>query len=131
MGRSEPAARALAGEALLAAQSGGAEYADVRVVEFEEERIYVVTEREVDWRSEHSFGIGVRVIAHGAWGFASQSLGEDDAGVEAAQAALRMAGKQNHVGGAPCQPNQAITVGIALRSRWTRSQPQPHRRRRS
>jgi TldD protein len=103
-GGSEPAIQALAGEALLAARSGGAEYADVRVVELEEERIYAVTGREVDWRSEHSYGVGVRVLRHGAWGFGSRALGDAEAGVNAAGAALLMAGNDDTAGGASLPP---------------------------
>lgn len=100
----EPAIQALAGEALLVARSGGAEYADVRVVELEEERIYAVTGREVDWRSEHSYGVGVRVLRYGAWGFGSRALGDAEAGVNAAGAALLMAGNDDTAGGASLPP---------------------------
>jgi hypothetical protein len=69
-GGSEPTIRVLAGEALMAASSAGTEYADLRVVELEEERIYAVTGRGVGWRTEHSLrlrGAGAAPQCMGLW----------------------------------------------------------------
>jgi len=57
--------------ALDAAKAKGATYADARVVQFR--RQYVVTEdqRVSAIQDSESLGIGVRVIADGAWGFAA------------------------------------------------------------
>ena len=61
----------LIGRALDLAMLKGAEYADIRVVETEQER-YVVRNGAVDTLStDQSRGFGVRVVAEGAWGFAS------------------------------------------------------------
>ena len=94
----ERAARASAAEAVEFARSHGASYADARVVEIEEERLYLRLDGELDIRREHTLGIGVRVIARGMWGFGSRSLGPADAAVAAARAALRM------VDGSPLGP---------------------------
>lgn len=54
----------------MAASSAGTEYADLRVVELEEERIYAVTGRGVGWRTEHSLrlrGAGAAPQCMGLW----------------------------------------------------------------
>ncbi len=58
----------------------GASFADVRLVEAEELRLYTARGGDLDERSEHSAGIGVRVLVDGAWGFAGVPL---DAGPDA------------------------------------------------
>ena len=57
--------------ALEAARSAGAAYADARVVESREEKLSVRTGRVEGIESAESLGIGIRVIADGAWGFAA------------------------------------------------------------
>lgn len=59
--------------ALDAAHSAGAAYADARVVQSREERISVRTGRVEAVGSGESVGVGIRVIAEGAWGFAATS----------------------------------------------------------
>ena len=67
--------------ALAVAAKAGASYADVRVVRREGEGVDVREDRvEHVWASEE-YGIGVRVIAGGAWGFAATpavTVGEAD-----------------------------------------------------
>ncbi len=66
--------------ALGEAEALGASYADVRLSEAEELRLYAVSNRPVDERLEGNAGIGVRVLVDGAWGFASLPLeGSNDA----------------------------------------------------
>lgn len=65
--------RQLVADALEAARSAGASYADARVVETKREGISVRTGRVEGVESGESLGIGVRVIADGAWGFAGTS----------------------------------------------------------
>ncbi len=61
----------LIARALQTARLKGAGYADVRVVQTEQER-YVVRNGAVDTLSmDQSMGFGVRVLVDGAWGFAS------------------------------------------------------------
>ena len=77
--------------ALGEAAAGGASYADVRLSETEELRLYAVSNRPVDERLEGNAGIGVRVLVDGVWGFASLPLeGKDDA-VRAARLAVASA----------------------------------------
>lgn len=87
----ESAARRLAEEAVGRALEGGASYVDARLVELEEERLYWNLNGDPDLRREHTVGIGVRVLLHGKWGFASRSMDADGFHLEAAATALVMA----------------------------------------
>ena len=74
-----------------AAAAGGASYADVRLSETQELRLYAVSGSAPDERIEGSLGLGVRVLVDGVWGFASRPLRDAaDAGA-AARDALRNA----------------------------------------
>jgi len=68
-----PALEPLAARALELAKTGGASYADVRLVATMREQIEV-EDRRIE-RVSHSdeLGLGVRVIVDGAWGFAATS----------------------------------------------------------
>lgn len=72
--------------AVAAADAGGASYADVRLSETEELRLYAVSGRAPDERVEGSLGLGVRVLIDGVWGFAALPL--RDAGDAALAARL-------------------------------------------
>ena len=88
----EPLVRGMAEEAVELAQVRGAEYADARVVEVEEERFYATLTGDPDCRREHSLGIGVRVLLQGRWGFGARAHGDHPFHLDAAEAAIRMAG---------------------------------------
>jgi TldD protein len=85
--------------AIDAALNAGAHYADARVVDSREERVSVANGRVEAIESGDSFGIGVRVIADGSWGFASSAEvsaasaeGLGRMAVEVARASARVAG---------------------------------------
>ena len=63
--------RDLSQRALDTATSLGASYADVRVVERQDEQITIKTGRVEGVSSGENAGFGVRVLVDGAWGFAS------------------------------------------------------------
>jgi TldD protein len=65
--------RGLCWIAVDAARNLGATYADARIVEVRDQRIYTEDERVSSIYDGESCGIGVRVIAHGGWGFAATS----------------------------------------------------------
>jgi TldD protein len=73
------------------ATAGGAQYADVRLGEAQELRLYAVSGRAPDERVEGSLGLGVRVLVDGVWGFASVPLREAGDAELAARLALRNA----------------------------------------
>lgn len=62
---------ALAARALAAATKAGASYADVRLVAWQRERVSVRDDHIQGVRRSSEYGLGVRVIAEGAWGFAA------------------------------------------------------------
>ncbi|MDP3630744.1 MAG: TldD/PmbA family protein [Actinomycetota bacterium] len=87
--------------ALDAAALAGASYADARVVLTTEERISVRTGRVEAVERSESLGIGVRVIADGAWGFASTSSLTDDAIAACARQAVAIARASSLTAAAP------------------------------
>jgi TldD protein len=74
---------------LDAARRAGASYADVRIVRRRNERVATRDDVLVDVRNSESYGVGVRVLVDGAWGFAAASK---VAPGDAAGAAERAAG---------------------------------------
>ncbi len=60
--------------ALAAATKAGASYADVRLVRRRNERVNTREDRIEHVGSSEEYGIGVRVIAKGAWGFSATPL---------------------------------------------------------
>ena len=84
----DAAAVGLLEEALAAADVPGASFADARLIEAEEARLYTDRNGDLDERTEHNAGIGVRVLVDGAWGFASLPLdGPGAAGTSTPRAA--------------------------------------------
>jgi TldD protein len=77
--------------AVGAAAEGGASYADVRLSETQELRLYAVSGRAPDERIEGSLGLGVRVLVDGVWGFASRPLRDAGDAAAAARDAVRNA----------------------------------------
>jgi TldD protein len=77
--------------ALDVARGAGAGYADVRVVEERENRVYV-RRRSLQLIDENeSFGYAVRVLIDGAWGFASSTLLSKDSVAATARMAVATA----------------------------------------
>jgi TldD protein len=80
--------RDIAERALNAAQLYGASYADVRIIEQQAQSVLVKNGHVAALSRNQSQGLGVRVIANGAWGFASSSrVTLDEAVIVARQAA--------------------------------------------
>ena len=81
----------MADVALNAARSKGATYADVRIARYLNQN---VTTREAEVQNisnTESFGVGVRVIANGSWGFAATNDFTTDAIANAAYLAVSIA----------------------------------------
>jgi TldD protein len=83
--------RELAERALDAAASGGAEYADCRVVTRTVQHLIAKNGAIAAVELSEDEGLGVRVIADGAWGFASTDRLDSRSAEEAARHALRIA----------------------------------------
>jgi TldD protein len=83
--------RQLADAALEAARAAGATYADVRIGRYLNQ---FVTSRETKIQnitSTESYGVGIRVLAAGAWGFAASSEVTPDTVVRTAREAIAVA----------------------------------------
>ena len=63
--------KSLADVALNAAKSGGASYADVRIGRYLNQFVITRENRVQAIANTESFGVGIRVIANGSWGFAA------------------------------------------------------------
>lgn len=59
--------------ALSAAKSKGASYADVRIHRRRDQNVAVVDDHVSNVSDDESYGVGVRVLCDGAWGFAATS----------------------------------------------------------
>ena len=70
----DAAAIELANDALNAARGAGASYADVRIGRYRRQQI-ATRERQVTWVTDsESYGLGVRTLVNGCWGFAATSV---------------------------------------------------------
>ncbi len=101
----------LADAALGAAKQGGASYCDVRVGRYL--RQFVMT-REATVQNvvnTESTGVGVRVLAGGAWGFAATNTMTEDAVAEAARLAVAIAKANGRTQTAPVQLAPVKGVG--------------------
>jgi len=86
---------------LNAAQLAGASYADARVVDTTTQSLSVRSGTLEGIESAESLGFGVRVIADGAWGFASSSEMTEEAATRVARQAVAIARASALAPGAP------------------------------
>jgi TldD protein len=87
----DPAVKALMQHAIDVAKSGGASYADVRVAARRQQNVNV-RDRIVQGVSDvDTFGMGVRTLVDGAWGFAATSQLTRDSVASIARAAIDQA----------------------------------------
>jgi TldD protein len=107
--------RDIALEALDAAVSSGASYADVRVISTRDRHLGTKNGKISQIQAAESFGAGIRVIAGGCWGFAAT----DDLTKEGLRAAARLAvsiaksgalAKKADIGLAPESAHEAVWV---------------------
>ena len=87
----EVAMREIVESALLAAKRAGASYADVRIVQREEESISTKNGAADAIRRNESKGFGVRVIANGGWGFSSSFISTPEEAEKVANEAVQIA----------------------------------------
>ncbi|WP_190242513.1 TldD/PmbA family protein [Hymenobacter lapidiphilus] len=81
----------LADVALNAAKSAGASYADVRIGRYLNQGVFTREKQVQNIVSSESFGVGVRVIANGTWGFAATNTVTEAGIAKAAQLAVQIA----------------------------------------
>ncbi|HSD17134.1 MAG TPA: TldD/PmbA family protein [Thermomonas sp.] len=83
--------KSLADTALLAAREAGASYCDVRIGRYLRQFVATREDKVTGVVNTESTGIGIRVIAGGAWGFAATSSMTADAVANAARQATALA----------------------------------------
>ena len=81
----------LADIALQAARSKGASYADVRIGRYLNQFVVTREKRVQNVANTESFGVGIRVIANGAWGFAATNIVTKEEMVKTAEKAVAVA----------------------------------------
>ena len=81
----------LADIALNAAKSKGATYADVRIGRYLNQYVFTREKRVQGISNTESYGVGIRVIADGCWGFAASHLVNKDAIAKTAVLAVAVA----------------------------------------
>jgi TldD protein len=80
----------LAAEALNAAKDAGASYADVRVGRYRRQSVNTRERRITGVSDAESYGIGIRTLVNGSWGFAATSNMSKEGVVKAAREAARI-----------------------------------------
>ncbi|MBU6121352.1 TldD/PmbA family protein [Hymenobacter siberiensis] len=81
----------LADAALNAAKAAGASYADVRIGRYLNQSIFTREKQVQNIASTESYGVGIRVIANGTWGFAATNVVTEASLAKAAQLAVAIA----------------------------------------
>ena len=81
----------LADVALNAAKSAGASYADVRIGRYLNQYVFTREKQVQNIVSTESYGVGIRVLVNGCWGFASTSTITDDSVAATARLAADIA----------------------------------------
>ncbi len=88
---------------LNVAKSAGASYADVRIGRYFTQGITTRENRIQNIGSEESFGVGVRVLVNGAWGFAATNNVTKDGIAKTAANAIAVAKGNAKLNGAPVE----------------------------
>jgi len=116
----DPFAIELANEALNAARSAGASYADVRIARYRRQAVATRERQVTNVSDSESYGMGVRTLVDGCWGFAATSRMTKPGAREAAQTAVGIsaAAREVHkrrVELAPVKPVQGTWITPVLR----------------
>lgn len=83
--------KALADVALNAAKAKGASYADIRIGRYLNQFVITREDKVQNIVNTESYGVGVRVLANGTWGFAATSDVSKDSIAKAAEQAVAIA----------------------------------------
>ncbi|WDF54556.1 TldD/PmbA family protein [Mucilaginibacter sp. KACC 22063] len=81
----------MADVALNTAKSRGASYADVRIGRYLNQSVITREDKVQNIANTESYGMGVRVLADGCWGFAATNKMDNDSIAKAAELAVRIA----------------------------------------
>src|SRR5436190_552657 len=83
--------KGIADVALNAARSKGATYTDVRIGRYLNQFVITREDKVQNIVNTESYGVGVRVIANGGWGFAATDKMDNDSIAKAAELAVAIA----------------------------------------
>ncbi|HEX5581984.1 MAG TPA: TldD/PmbA family protein [Gemmatimonadaceae bacterium] len=111
----DPLIRELALRAVDAARQAGAEYADARIAQNRSQSVSTRERRVQGLSDNETFGIGVRALVNGAWGFAATSELTPDAVAAVARQAVAQA-KANRA--AMRRPVTLAPAGAPARGEW-------------
>ncbi len=101
----------LADVALQASRDGGGSYCDVRIGRYLRQYVMTRETRVENVVNEESTGVGIRVIADGAWGFAATRALDHDGVAEATRQALAIAKANARIQTTPVQLAPVRGVG--------------------
>ncbi|WCT11376.1 TldD/PmbA family protein [Mucilaginibacter jinjuensis] len=93
----------MADVALNAAKSKGATYADVRIGRYLNQSVITRETRVQNVANTESYGMGIRVLANGCWGFAATDKMDNDSIAKAADLAVRIAKENSKLLSEPVQ----------------------------
>ena len=93
----------LADVALNAAKTRGASYADVRIGRYLNQFVVTRENKVLNVANTESFGVGIRVIANGCWGFAATNDVTKEGMSKTAEKAVAVAKANAKIGGAPVE----------------------------
>ncbi|RYU86833.1 TldD/PmbA family protein [Mucilaginibacter terrigena] len=93
----------LADAGLTAAKSAGASYADVRIGRYLNQFVITRENRVLNVANTESYGVGIRVIANGCWGFAATNEVTKEGIAKTAKRAVAVAKANAKLGSAPVQ----------------------------
>lgn len=93
----------LADVALNTAKSKGASYADVRIGRYFNQFVITRENKVLNVANTESFGVGIRVIANGCWGFAATNDVTTEGMVKTAEKAVAVAKANAKIGGKPIE----------------------------
>ena len=97
------AKKELADVALNTAKSKGAAYADIRIGRYLNQFVITRENKVLNVANTESFGVGIRVIVNGCWGFAAGNMVSKEGVAKTAERAVAVARANARVGGAPVQ----------------------------
>ncbi|HEX8462311.1 MAG TPA: TldD/PmbA family protein [Segetibacter sp.] len=93
----------LADVALNAAKAKGASYADIRIGRYLNQFVLTRENRVQNVANTESFGVGIRVLANGAWGFAASNIVTKEDVAKTAERAVAVAKANSKIMSEPVQ----------------------------
>jgi TldD protein len=101
----------LADIALNTAKSKGASYCDIRIGRYQNQGVFARENKIQGIQNGESFGVGIRVIANGTWGFASTNEVTPDGIKKAAEIAVGIAKANSRIQKEPVKLAPAAALG--------------------